>query len=178
SNLDIKYLGPVDGHDISAHLETLQLAKDFGAPVIVHAITEKGRGYQPARDDIADQFHAVGRIDPKTGDALGSSSGTSWTSVFADALVEAGSRDEKVIAMTAAMLRPTGLAAFAERFPHRVYDVGIAEQHAVASAAGLAYGGLDPVVAIYATLLNRDIEQEMMDVGLHTAHAHSCLPLL
>ncbi|WDH77503.1 1-deoxy-D-xylulose-5-phosphate synthase [Microbacterium esteraromaticum] len=169
SNLDIKYLGPVNGHDIPALLETLQLAKDFGAPVIVHAITEKGRGYQPARDDDADQFHAVGRIDPKTGGSLSSSSGTSWTSVFADALVDAGARDDKVIAMTAAMLRPTGLARFAERFPDRVYDVGIAEQHAVASAAGLAFGGLHPVVAIYATFMNRAFDQVLMDVALHRA---------
>ncbi|WP_336645576.1 1-deoxy-D-xylulose-5-phosphate synthase [Microbacterium sp. USHLN186] len=169
SNLDIKYLGPVDGHDIPALLETLRLAKDYGAPVIVHAITEKGRGYQPARDDEADQFHAVGRIDPKTGGALSSSSGTAWTSVFADALVQAGQRDERVIAMTAAMLRPTGLAPFAERYPERVYDVGIAEQHAVASAAGLAFGGLHPVVAIYATFMNRAFDQVLMDVALHRA---------
>lgn len=169
SNLDIKYLGPVDGHDVEALIETLRYAKDYGAPVIVHAITEKGRGYQPALDDVADQFHAVGRIDPKTGGALSSPSGTSWTSVFSDALVEIGSRDDKVIAMTAAMLRPTGLAAFAERFPDRVYDVGIAEQHAVASAAGLAFGGLHPVVAIYATFMNRAFDQVLMDVALHRA---------
>lgn len=169
SNLDIKYLGPVDGHDVGALIETLQFAKDYGAPVIVHAITEKGRGYQPALDDVADQFHAVGRIDPKTGGALSSSSGTSWTSVFSDALVEIGGRDRKVIAMTAAMLRPTGLAAFAERYPDRVYDVGIAEQHAVASAAGLAFGGLHPVVAIYATFMNRAFDQVLMDVALHRA---------
>ncbi|MGW9626516.1 1-deoxy-D-xylulose-5-phosphate synthase [Microbacterium sp. NPDC055521] len=169
SNLDIKYLGPVDGHDVDALIETLRFAKEYGAPVIVHAITEKGRGYQPALDDVADQFHAVGRIDPKTGGALSSSSGTSWTSVFSDALVEIGGRDDKVIAMTAAMLRPTGLAAFAERFPDRVYDVGIAEQHAVASAAGLAFGGLHPVVAIYATFMNRAFDQVLMDVALHRA---------
>ncbi|MFD5214920.1 1-deoxy-D-xylulose-5-phosphate synthase [Microbacterium sp. NPDC058345] len=169
SNLDIKYLGPVDGHDISALLETLQLAKDYGAPVIVHAITEKGRGYQPARDDEADQFHAVGRIDPKTGGALSTSSGRAWTDVFADALVDIGARHEHVIAMTAAMLRPTGLAPFAERYPDRVYDVGIAEQHAVASAAGLAFGGLHPVVAIYATFMNRAFDQVLMDVALHRA---------
>ncbi|GAA2890523.1 1-deoxy-D-xylulose-5-phosphate synthase [Microbacterium esteraromaticum] len=169
SNLDIKYLGPVDGHDVGALIETLQFAKDYGAPVIVHAITEKGRGYQPALDDVADQFHAVGRIDPKTGGALSSSSGISWTSVFSDALVEIGGRDRKVIAMTAAMLRPTGLAAFAERYPDRVYDVGIAEQHAVASAAGLAFGGLHPVVAIYATFMNRAFDQVLMDVALHRA---------
>jgi len=168
SNLDIKYLGPVDGHDIGALLETLRLAKGFGAPVIVHAITEKGRGYQPALDDEADQFHSVGKIDPKTGGSLGSS-GPAWTDVFADALVEVGHRDPRVIAMTAAMLRPTGLAPFAERFPDRVYDVGIAEQHAVASAAGLAYGGLHPVVAIYATFMGRAFDQVLMDVGLHRA---------
>jgi 1-deoxy-D-xylulose-5-phosphate synthase len=168
SNLDIKYLGPVDGHDITALIETLELAKSYGAPVIVHAITEKGRGYQPARDDEADQFHAVNRIDPATGEPLGSSS-TGWTDVFADALVRVGERDPRVIAMTAAMLRPTGLAPFAERFPDRVYDVGIAEQHAVTSAAGLAYGGLHPVVALYATFMGRAFDQVLMDVALHKA---------
>ncbi|MGP6171062.1 1-deoxy-D-xylulose-5-phosphate synthase [Microbacterium sp. A196] len=168
SNLDIKYLGPVDGHDISALMETLELAKSYGAPVIVHAITEKGRGYQPARDDEADQFHAVNRIDPTTGEPLGSSK-TGWTDVFSDSLVRVGERDPRVIAMTAAMLRPTGLAPFAERFPERVYDVGIAEQHAVTAAAGLAYGGLHPVVALYATFMGRAFDQVLMDVALHKA---------
>ncbi|WP_223628781.1 1-deoxy-D-xylulose-5-phosphate synthase [Microbacterium sp. EST19A] len=168
SNLDIKYLGPVDGHDLSALLETLELAKSYGAPVIVHAITEKGRGYQPARDDEADQFHAVGRIDPVTGEEL-SSGGRGWTDVFSDSLVAVGERRSDVIAMTAAMLRPTGLAPFAERFPDRVYDVGIAEQHAVASAAGLAFGGLHPVVALYATFMGRAFDQVLMDVALHRA---------
>jgi 1-deoxy-D-xylulose-5-phosphate synthase len=168
SNLDIKYLGPVDGHDIPALIETLQLAKSYGAPVIVHAITEKGRGYQPARDDEADQFHAVNRIDPATGEPLGSSK-RGWTDVFSDALVRVGERDPRVIAMTAAMLRPTGLAPFAERFPERVYDVGIAEQHAVTAAAGLAYGGLHPVVALYATFMGRAFDQVLMDVALHKA---------
>lgn len=168
SNLDIKYLGPVDGHDLPALLETLELAKSYGAPVIVHAITEKGRGYQPARDDVADQFHAVGKIDPTTGETL-SSGGRGWTDVFSDALVSVGERRDDVIAMTAAMLRPTGLAPFAERFPDRVYDVGIAEQHAVASAAGLAYGGLHPVVAVYATFMGRAFDQVLMDVALHRA---------
>ncbi|GAB3599324.1 1-deoxy-D-xylulose-5-phosphate synthase [Microbacterium tumbae] len=168
SNLDIKYLGPVDGHDLEALIETLELAKSYGAPVLVHAITEKGRGYQPARDDEADQFHAVNRIDPATGEPL-SSSGRGWTDVFSDALVSVGEREPAVIAMTAAMLRPTGLAPFAERFPDRVYDVGIAEQHAVASAAGLAYGGLHPVVALYATFMNRAFDQVLMDVALHRA---------
>ncbi|MGO1801548.1 MAG: 1-deoxy-D-xylulose-5-phosphate synthase [Microbacteriaceae bacterium] len=168
SNLDIKYLGPIDGHDIPALIETLELAKSYGAPVIVHTITEKGRGYQPARDDEADQFHAVNRIDPVTGEPLGSST-RGWTDVFSDALVRVGERDTRVIAMTAAMLRPTGLAPFAERFPDRVYDVGIAEQHAVTSAAGLAYGGLHPVVALYATFMGRAFDQVLMDVALHKA---------
>lgn len=168
SNLDIKYLGPVDGHDLEVLLETLELAKSYGAPVIVHAITEKGRGYQPARDDVADQFHAVGKINPETGGAL-SAARPGWTDVFAEELVRIGERRDDVIAMTAAMLRPVGLAAFAERFPDRVYDVGIAEQHAVASAAGLAFGGLHPVVAIYATFMGRAFDQVLMDVALHRA---------
>ena len=169
SNLDIKYLGPVDGHDLPMLIETLELAKDFGAPVIVHAITEKGRGYQPARDDEADQFHAVGRIDPLSGAPVGSFPATAWTDVFAQELVAVGEDRPDVIGMTAAMLRPTGLLPFAQRFPDRVYDVGIAEQHAVAAAAGLAYGGLHPVVAIYATFMNRAFDQVMMDVALHRA---------
>lgn len=169
SNLDIKYLGPVDGHDLESLLETLQLAKAYGAPVIVHAITEKGRGYAPARSDEADQFHAVGKIDPISGEPLSSSSSDGWTDVFSRELLDIGFEREDVIAVTAAMLRPTGLQLFAERFPERTYDVGIAEQHAVASAAGLAFGGLHPVVAIYATFMNRAFDQVMMDVALHRA---------
>lgn len=169
SNLDIKYLGPIDGHDFESLIETLELAKSYGAPVIVHAITDKGSGYAPAMSDEADQFHAVGKIDPVTGEAVGSGGGTQWTDVFAEELLAVGAEREDVIAMTAAMLRPTGLQQFAERFPERVYDVGIAEQHAVASAAGLAFGGLHPVVAIYATFMNRAFDQVMMDVALHRA---------
>ncbi|MGO1852002.1 MAG: 1-deoxy-D-xylulose-5-phosphate synthase [Microbacteriaceae bacterium] len=168
SNLDIKYLGPIDGHDIPALIETLELAKSYGAPVIVHTITEKGRGYQPARDDEADQFHAVNRIDPVTGEPLGSST-RGWTDVFSDALVRVGERDTRVIAMTAAMLRPTGLAPFAERFPDRVYDVGIAEQHAVTSSAWLALGGPNPSVSLYASYMRRAFDQVLMDVALHKA---------
>ncbi|WP_221584449.1 1-deoxy-D-xylulose-5-phosphate synthase [Microbacterium sp. G2-8] len=168
AQLDIKYLGPIDGHDLPALLETLELAKSYSAPVIVHVITEKGRGYEPAREDEADQFHAVGQIDPITGEPLGASA-IGWTDVFSEKLVEIGERREDVIAMTAAMLRPTGLAPFAERFPQRVYDVGIAEQHAVTSAAGLAYGGLHPVVALYSTFVSRAFDQVLMDVALHRA---------
>jgi 1-deoxy-D-xylulose-5-phosphate synthase len=169
SNLDIKYLGPIDGHDIGSLIETLELAKSYGAPVIVHAITEKGRGYQPALDDEADQFHAVGKIDPLTGAAVSGSGSTAWTDVFAEELRAVGEEREDIIGITAAMLRPTGLLPFAQRFPDRVYDVGIAEQHAVASAAGLAFGGLHPVVAIYATFMNRAFDQVLMDVALHRA---------
>lgn len=169
SNLDIKYLGPIDGHDLTALIETLEQAKRYGAPVIVHTITEKGRGYEPARKDEADQFHAVGKIDPVSGVALGGGGAPAWTDVFAEELLAVGEDRSDVIAMTAAMLRPTGLLPFAQKFPDRVYDVGIAEQHAVASAAGLAYGGLHPVVAIYATFMNRAFDQVLMDVALHRA---------
>ncbi|MFZ2963249.1 MAG: 1-deoxy-D-xylulose-5-phosphate synthase [Rhodoglobus sp.] len=169
SNLDIKYLGPVHGHDIRALTEALEQAKNYGAPVIVHAITEKGRGYRPALLDTADQFHAVGQIDPETGEPIEAASKPSWTSVFADEIAQLADADPRLVGITAAMLRPTGLHKFAERHPERVLDVGIAEQHAVASAAGLAFGGLHPVVAMYATFVNRAFDQVLMDVGLHEA---------
>ncbi|KHK97351.1 1-deoxy-D-xylulose-5-phosphate synthase [Microbacterium mangrovi] len=169
SNLDIKYVGPVDGHDEQAVEAALKQAKHYGAPVIVHAITEKGRGYAPARQDAADQFHAVGQIDPETGESLQASGAQSWTGVFADSLVDLAERDPRLVGITAAMLRPTGLHRMAERFPDRVFDVGIAEQHGVTAAAGLAYGGLHPVVAMYATFMNRAFDQVLMDVALHKA---------
>ncbi|RZU64976.1 1-deoxy-D-xylulose-5-phosphate synthase [Microterricola gilva] len=169
SNLDIKYIGPVHGHDLVAMEEALRQAKGYGAPVIVHTITDKGRGYEPARQDAADQFHAVGQIDPETGESLDSSSAQSWTSVFADEMVHLAAANEKLVGITAAMLRPTGLHRMAERFPERVLDVGIAEQHAATSAAGLAFGGMHPVVAVYATFINRAFDQVLMDVALHKA---------
>ncbi|MFF2390354.1 1-deoxy-D-xylulose-5-phosphate synthase [Agromyces sp. NPDC058104] len=169
SNLDIKYIGPVDGHDEHAMEEALRQAKAYGAPVIVHTITEKGRGYEPARRDVADQFHAVGQIDPETGESLEASAGPSWTSAFADELVRQAEQNERLVGITAAMLRPTGLHRMAERFPNRVFDVGIAEQHAATAAAGLAFGGLHPVVAVYATFINRAFDQVLMDVALHKA---------
>lgn len=169
SNLDIKYVGPIDGHDIRDVERALRQAKEYEAPVIVHAITQKGKGYEPALADVADQFHAVGQIDPETGESVETSSAPSWTSVFADELVRLADRDERLVGITAAMLRPTGLHKLAEKHPHRVFDVGIAEQHAVASAAGLAYGGLHPVVAVYATFINRAFDQVLMDVALHKA---------
>ncbi|MFF2369499.1 1-deoxy-D-xylulose-5-phosphate synthase [Agromyces sp. NPDC058110] len=169
SNLDIKYIGPVHGHDVGAMIEAFEQAKNYDAPVIVHAITEKGRGYEPALKDVADQFHAVGQIDPETGESLETSGAASWTSVFGDKLVELAAENDRIVGITAAMLRPTGLHKMAERFPDRVIDVGIAEQHAATSAAGLAYGGMHPVVAIYATFVNRAFDQVLMDVALHKA---------
>ncbi|MGH1550968.1 1-deoxy-D-xylulose-5-phosphate synthase [Leifsonia poae] len=169
SNLDIKYIGPIHGHDIEAMEEALQQAKNYGAPVIVHAITQKGRGYEPALRDAADQFHSVGKIDPETGEPTSAASTPDWTGVFADEIVRLAEKNPKIVGITAAMLRPTGLHKLAERFPDRVHDVGIAEQHAATSAAGLAFGGLHPVVAIYATFMNRAFDQVLMDVGLHKA---------
>jgi len=167
-DLGLKYVGPVDGHDVGAVERALRLARDFGGPVIVHCITEKGRGYVPAEQDVADRFHAVGQIHPETGLPVAPSR-FGWTSVFADEIVAIGHRRPDVVAITAAMLQPVGLAPFAAAFPSRVFDVGIAEQHAVTSAAGMAFAGLHPVVAVYATFLNRAFDQVLMDVALHKA---------
>jgi 1-deoxy-D-xylulose-5-phosphate synthase len=167
-DLGFKYLGPIDGHDIEAMEKTLQMAKEFGSPVIVHAITEKGRGYKPALDDEAEKFHAVGIVDPITGKPL-KASATSWTNVFSEEITQIGQENPKVVAITAAMLGPTGLDKFAQNFPDRTIDVGIAEQHAVTSAAGLAYAGVHPVIAIYSTFLNRAFDQLLLDVALHNA---------
>ncbi|HTW18756.1 MAG TPA: 1-deoxy-D-xylulose-5-phosphate synthase [Mycobacteriales bacterium] len=165
-DLGLKYVGPIDGHDAVAVERALRNARDFGQPVIVHCLTEKGRGYPPAVEDEADQFHAVSVIDPLTGRPV-NRSGPTWTDVFADQMVALGREREDVVGVTAAMLRPVGLYRFAQEFPERVFDVGIAEQHAVTSAAGMAMGGLHPVVCIYATFLNRAFDQVLMDVGLH-----------
>ena len=167
-DLGFKYLGPIDGHDIAAMEKTLHMAKEFGAPVIVHAITEKGRGYTPAIEDIAEKFHAVGIVDPVTGKPL-KASAPSWTNVFSDEITQIGHENPKVVAITAAMLGPTGLDKFAQSFPDRTIDVGIAEQHAVTSAAGLSYAGMHPVIAIYSTFLNRAFDQLLLDVALHNA---------
>ena len=167
-DLGLKYIGPIDGHDIEAMEKALERAKGYGAPVIVHAITEKGRGYAPALEDEAEKFHAVGIVDAETGLPLAKGV-TTWTSVFAEELVKQGESNKNLIAITAAMLGPTGLDKFAEKFPERTVDVGIAEQHAVTSAAGLAFAGMHPVVAVYATFLNRAFDQVLLDVALHKA---------
>ncbi len=165
-DLGLKYLGPIDGHDVAAVEYALRRARDFGGPVIVHCVTRKGFGYQPAEDDETDCFHGVSVMDPVTGKPL-SLGARSWTKVFSEEMVRIGAADPTAVAVTAAMLAPVGLAGFAAAYPDRVFDVGIAEQHAVTSAAGLALGGLKPVVCVYATFLNRAFDQVLMDVALH-----------
>ncbi|MFJ6603932.1 1-deoxy-D-xylulose-5-phosphate synthase [Streptomyces lydicus] len=166
-DLGLKYVGPIDGHDIAAVQSALRRAAGFHGPVLVHCLTEKGRGYPPALEDEADHFHTVGVMDPLTCAPVTPPGAPSWTSVFGDEMVRIGAERADVVALTAAMLRPVGLGKFAEAYPDRVWDVGIAEQHAVVTAAGLATGGLHPVVAVYATFLNRAVDQVLMDVALH-----------
>ncbi|MCW2707740.1 MAG: 1-deoxy-D-xylulose-5-phosphate synthase [Frankiales bacterium] len=165
-DLGLKYYGPIDGHDEQAMENALRAARDFGGPVIVHAVTVKGFGYQPAVDDENDCLHSVGPgTDPLTG--KGTAGALSWTNVLADEMVKLGEERPDLVALTAAMLQPVGLQKFSTAFPERTFDVGIAEQHAMTSAAGLAMGGLHPVVCIYATFLNRAFDQALMDVALH-----------
>jgi 1-deoxy-D-xylulose-5-phosphate synthase len=168
-NLDIKYIGPIDGHDIEALEHSLKLAKKYSSPVIVHVMTQKGKGFDPAMLNEDDQFHAVGKIDPNTGESLEISGGVSWTNVFREEIVKIADQRTDIVGISGAMTIPVGLDAFANKYPERVFDVGIAEQHAVASAAGMAFGGLHPVVAVYATFINRAFDQVLMDVALHKA---------
>ena len=164
-DLGIKYSGPIDGHDLTAVESALKMASRLPGPVVVHVVTDKGRGFTPAEEDLIDKFHGVGAFDVATGKIKGS--GPSYTDVFEEALLELAQEDPKVVAITAAMASSTGLLKFAERYPDRFYDVGIAEQHAVTFAAGLAMGGLHPVVCIYSAFLKRAFDQVMYDVGLH-----------
>jgi 1-deoxy-D-xylulose-5-phosphate synthase len=164
-DLGLKYVGPIDGHDRPAVEQALALAKRFNGPVIVHVMTHKGFGYAPAERHEADQFHGPGPFDVETG--VETPKGRSWTDVFADEMVALGAERKDLVAITAAMMHPVGLHHFAAKFPERTFDVGIAEQHAATSAAGLAMGGLHPVVALYSTFLNRAFDQVLMDVALH-----------
>jgi 1-deoxy-D-xylulose-5-phosphate synthase len=172
-DLGLKYLGPVDGHDEYAVEHALRRARDFGGPVLVHVITRKGFGYPLAEENDEDCLHQVSPAPASARRPAGNGSrpavtpGRPWTQVFGDELAAIGAERPDVVAITAAMLHPTGLAKFAAAFPDRVFDVGIAEQHAVTSAAGLAMGGMHPVAAIYATFLNRAFDQLLMDVALH-----------
>lgn len=163
--LNMKYVGPVDGHNIQALEHAFKYAKGYTGPLIIHCVTQKGRGYAPAENKTSDLMHSTGAINPVTGVPLAKSQ-RSWTDVFTEELLEAGARRDDIVAITAAMAGPTGLAKFGEKFPDRLFDVGIAEQHATTSAAGLALGGLHPVVALYSTFMNRAFDQLLMDVGL------------
>jgi 1-deoxy-D-xylulose-5-phosphate synthase len=166
-DLGIKYVGPVDGHDVEALESALRRAKRFGGPVIVHAVTKKGHGYRPAEEHVADRLHAPGSaFDPLTGKILAPAV-PKWTGVFAEELVSVADERDDIVGITAAMAGPTGIAALAARHPKRAFDVGIAEQHAVTSAAGLAMAGLHPIVAVYATFLNRAFDQVLLDVAMH-----------
>jgi 1-deoxy-D-xylulose-5-phosphate synthase len=179
--LGLAYLGPVDGHDAAAVEAMLRKARALGGPVVVHCVTRKGLGHPPAEADEADRMHAIGPAKPAARDAAPAGTAPvatapvatapvvrpTWTDVFSDELCAIGAQRPDVVALSAAMLGPTGLSRFADRYPERVYDVGIAEQHAVTSASGLAMGGLHPVVCIYATFLNRAFDQVLMDVALH-----------
>ena len=167
-DLGIKYTGPVDGHDITAIEFALTRAREYAEPVIVHVITEKGRGYTPAEEHGPDRFHAVGQIHPETGLPVVAER-FGWTSVFAEEIVSLARCDDRIVGVTAAMQAPVGLQPMADAMPERVIDVGIAEQHALTFSAGLAFAGMHPVVALYATFLNRAFDQVLMDVALHRA---------
>ncbi|MDP9841199.1 1-deoxy-D-xylulose-5-phosphate synthase [Streptosporangium lutulentum] len=164
-DLGLKYIGLVDGHDEQAVETALRKARGFRRPVIVHVLTKKGFGYSPAENHDEDCFHSPGVFDPLTGEEKPKPHG--WTNVFSQEIVRLGAERQDIVAITAAMLGPTGLIPFSQAYPDRLYDVGIAEQHALTSAAGLALGGLHPVVALYATFLNRAFDQLLMDVALH-----------
>jgi 1-deoxy-D-xylulose-5-phosphate synthase len=166
ADLGLKYLGPIDGHDIEAMTQALAKARDFRGPVLVHCLTHKGQGYGPAESDDAEQMHSPPAFDPITGKPVAATT-TTWTHVFGREMVVAGAQRPEVVAITAAMCGPTGLVPFGTAFPDRLFDVGIAEQHALTSAAGLAMGGMHPVVAVYATFLNRAFDQLLMDCALH-----------
>ena len=168
SDLGLKYIGPVAGHDRSAVEKALTQAKGYEGPVIVHCLTEKGHGFSAAEQDDADRFHAVDGFNLETGKAQHDVTGRSWTQVFSDEMVALAGTDPDLVAISAAMINPVGLGPMAAAYPDRVFDVGIAEQHAVVSAAGMAMAGLHPVVAVYATFLNRGFDQVLMDVGLHS----------
>jgi 1-deoxy-D-xylulose-5-phosphate synthase len=164
-DLGLKYVGPVDGHDRTAMEQALRQAKGFGGPVIVHAITRKGFGYGPAERNEIDQLHQTDPFDVVTHQPV--PKGRIWTDFFSEEILALGAERSDIVAITAAMLHPVGLERFAAAYPDRTFDVGIAEQHAVTSAAGLALGGLHPVVAVYATFLNRAFDQVLLDAALH-----------
>ncbi len=172
-NMGLTYLGPVDGNDVEGLISLLRLAKAMNSPVLIHVHTQKGLGYEPAQSDPA-RFHGIGRFDPETGRSLGSKS-TSFSKSFGDTMVSLAESNPKVCAITAAMPEGTGLTEFLTRFPERTFDVGIAEEHAVSMAGGLAKQGMVPVVALYSTFLQRSFDQIMQDIGM--LHLHVVLAI-
>ncbi len=173
--LGVDYRGPIDGHDLDALEPALRDAAQHEGPVVVHVLTRKGQGYAPAETDDEKRLHDIGAFDPETGVQRGKGNGASFTAAFSDALVDLGARHPEIVAVTAAMPGSTGLLAFEERFPDRCFDVGIAEQHAVTAAAGMAMRGLRPVVAVYSVFLNRAWDQLLYDVGLHGLRVIFCI---
>jgi 1-deoxy-D-xylulose-5-phosphate synthase len=173
--LGVRYVGPVDGHDIAALEHALENAVELSAegPIVVHVLTQKGRGYPPAEDDDEKHLHDAPVFDPVTGPPKAVPTG--YTQAFAEAVIKEAEADPRMVAITAAMPGPTGLLPFQARFPDRFFDVGIAEQHAVTGAAGMAMGGLRPVVALYSTFLNRAWDQVVYDVALHRLPVIFCL---
>ena len=162
-NMGLTYLGPVDGHNMRQMMRLFNEAKRVKGPVVVHVLTEKGRGYEPARQN-PDMFHGIGPFDIKTGKPTQKKVCPGYTDVFADALCQVAAEEEKLVAITAAMPDGTGLKKFSQRFPDRFFDVGIAEEHAVTFAAGLAAGGMKPIVAVYSSFLQRAYDQILHDV--------------
>ena len=164
-DMGITYLGPVDGHDLKTLIKTLNEAKRVNHAVLVHVVTKKGKGYLPAETNPS-KFHGTGPFDVTTGETIGGSGKDSYTDIFSKVLADIGKKDEKVVAITAAMADGTGLSRFAKLFPERFFDVGIAEEHAMTFAAGLAAGGMKPVFAVYSSFLQRAFDQTIHDVCL------------
>jgi 1-deoxy-D-xylulose-5-phosphate synthase len=173
--LGVRYTGPFDGHDIPALEAALGNAASFNGPIVVHVLTEKGRGYQPAEDHDESRLHDTGLFDPAIGPSATAKKTPEYKAAFVDALLAAGEQHPELVALTAAMPGSTGVLAFGERFPDRAFDVGIAEQHMLTMAAGLAMGGARPVVAVYSTFLTRAFDQLMYDVGLHEQPVILCI---
>jgi 1-deoxy-D-xylulose-5-phosphate synthase len=173
--LGVRYVGPVDGHSLEELETTFRNAVELSAegPILVHVLTHKGRGYAPAEDDDEKHLHDAPVFDPAIGPPPAVPTG--YTQTFADAIIKEAELDERIVTITAAMSGPTGLLPFQARFPDRFFDVGIAEQHAVTGAAGMAMGGLRPVVALYSTFLNRGWDQVVYDVALHRLPVVFCL---
>ncbi|MBQ9498211.1 MAG: 1-deoxy-D-xylulose-5-phosphate synthase, partial [Selenomonadaceae bacterium] len=172
--LGFTYLGPLDGHDIGGMKDVFSRVGVINAPVLIHVNTTKGKGYPPA-ETAPEKFHGVGKFDKATGQVLKKKSPPSYTEIFAQAVIDCAARDEKIVAITAAMPSGTGLKKFAEKFPQRFFDVGIAEEHAVTLAAGMAAGGLKPVVAIYSTFMQRAYDQVLHDICLQNLPVLLCL---